>query len=177
MLSKLKLLKTPSGPDTLLMVSGILIAWLANDGPQLQATAGNTSYLFMPQLGWLLAAAVILIAARDAWHPLNWPQPRRTALRVLALSALVVPLCTRAVLFFNNMPDTDIFPWWLLAAGVFWLPGRRRVASAVFALIVLCGLATGVAISSFDQGLWSAWIASYLVYLLYHIVKPEDALA
>lgn len=177
MLSKLKLLKTPSGPDTLLMVSGILIVWLANDGAQLQAPAGHASCLFMLQLGWLLAGVVILLAARDAWHPLNWPAPRRTALRVLALSAVVVPLCTKAVLFFNDMPDTDIFPWWLLAAGIFCLPGYRRAASWIFGLILLCGLATGVAISSFNQTLWSAWIAAYLVYLLHHIVKPEDALA
>lgn len=169
MLAKLKLLKTPAGPDSMLMLSGILIVWLANDDTPIQATAVHS---FLP-----LAAALVLLAVWDTLRPLNWLATRRTGLRVLALSALIVPLVTRAVFFLNDMPDAEGLPWWLLAAGIFWLPGQRRVASCISGLILLCGLAVGLTISSLTHTLWSAWIAAYLVYLLYHIVKPEDALA
>ena len=181
MLAKLKLLKTPAGPDTILMISGILIVWGAQDGMMSQPSAAVPADPAIVLMGVLLSAAVILVALWDALRPLRLCASRRIALRVLACSAVLVPLCTKTVFFFNDVPAGDGFPWWLLAACLFWLP-RRRAASLVFGIVLLCGLAEGswrqgLASPSFTPVLWSAWIASYLVYLLYRVLKSDDALA
>lgn len=181
MLAKLKLLKTPAGPDTILMISGILIVWCAHDGMMSQPSAAVPADPAIVLMGVLLSAAVILVALWDALRPLGLTASRRIALRALACSAVLVPLCTKTVFFFNDVPAGDGFPWWLLAACLFWLP-RRRAASLVFGIILLCGLAEGswrqgLASPSFTPVLWSAWIASYLVYLLYRVLKSDDALA
>ena len=181
MLAKLKLLKTPAGPDTILMISGILIVWCAHDGMMSQPSAAVPADPGIMLRGVLLSAAVILVALWDALRPLRLCASRRIALRVLACSAVLVPLCTKTVFFFNDVPAGDGFPWWLLAACLFWLP-RRRAASLVFGIVLLCGLAEGswrqgLASPSFTPVLWSAWIASYLVYLLYRVLKSDDALA
>lgn len=182
MLAKLKLLKTPAGPDTILMISGILIVWCAHDGMMSQPSAMVTADPAMVLMGVLLSVVVILVALWDALRPLGLSASRRIALRVLACSAVLVPLCTKTVFFFNDVPAGDDFPWWLLAACLFWLPARRRVASLVFGIVLLCGLGEGswqqgLASPSFTPVLWSAWIASYLVYLLYRMLKSDDALA
>lgn len=181
MLAKLKLLKTPAGPDTILMISGILIVWCAHDGMMTQPSASVPADPAIVLMGILLSAAVILVALWDALRTLGLSASRRIALRVLACSAVLVPLCTKTVFFFNDVPAGDGFPWWLLAACLFWLP-RLRAASLVFGIVLLCGLAVGswqqgLANPSFTPVLWSAWIASYLLYLLYRVLKPDDALA
>lgn len=175
MLAKLKLLKTPAGPDTVLMISGILIIWFAPDGMLSAPDAAVPADPFIALMAVLLAAAVILLTLCDALRPLELSAARRIALRVLACSALVVPLCTKLVFFFNDMQTGDAFPWWLMAAALFWLPLHRRTASLVFAVVLLSGLV--VTSASLTPALWSAWIAAYLVYLLYKVIKPDDALA
>ena len=182
MLAKLKLLKTPAGPDTLLMISGILIVWLAHDGMMSRPSAAASADPIMLFISMVLTAAVILVAVWDALRPLGLSAARRIALRVLACSALFVPLLTNIVFYLNDVPVGDAFPWWLLAACVFCLPAQRRAAGLVFGFVLLSGLGVGVwrqglASESLTPELWSAWIASYLVYLLYRLFKPEDALA
>ena len=181
MLAKLKLLKTPAGPDTILMISGILIVWCAHDGMLSQPSAAVPADPVIVLMGVLLSAAVILAALWDALRPLRLSASRRIALRVLACSAVLVPLCIKTVFFFNDVQAGDGFPWWLLATCLFWLPARR-LAGLVFGIVLLCGLGMGawqqgLANPSFTPVLRSAWIASYLVYLLYRVFKPEDALA
>lgn len=181
MLAKLKLLKTPAGPDTILMISGILIVWCAHDGMMSQPSAMVPADPAVVLMGVLLSVVVILVALWDALRALGLSASRRIALRVLACSAVLVPLCTKTVFFFNDVPAGDGFPWWLLAACLFWLP-RLRAASLVFGIVLLCGLTEGswqqgLASPSFTPVLWSAWIASYLVYLLYRVLKSDDALA
>ena len=181
MLAKLKLLKTPAGPDTILMISGILIVWFAHDGMMSQPSAAVPADSAIVLMGVLLSAAVILVALWDALRPLGLSASRRIALRVLAGSAVLVPLCTKTVFFFNDVSVGDGFPWWLLAACLFWLP-RLPAASLVFGIVLLCGLVEGswqqgMASPCFTPVLWSAWIASYLVYLLYRVLKSDDALA
>jgi len=181
MLAKLKLLKTPAGPDTILMISGILIVWFAHDGMMSEPSAAVPADSAIVLMGVLLSAAVILAALWDALRPLGLSASRRMALRVLAGSAVLVPLCTKTVFFFNDVSVGDGFPWWLLAACLFWLP-RLRAASLVFCIVLLCGLVEGswqqgLASPCFTPVLWSAWIASYLVYLLYRVLKSDDALA
>lgn len=175
MLAKLKLLKTSAGPDTILMISGILIIWFAQDGMLSQPYAAVPADPVTALMALLLAAAVILVTLWDALRPLRLSAARRIALRVLACSALIVPLCTKLVFFFNDIQTGDAFPWWLMAAGLFWLPLHRRMAHLVFAVVLLSGLALTSA--SLTPALWSAWIAAYLVYLLYKVIKPDDALA
>ncbi|WP_426079328.1 hypothetical protein [Janthinobacterium sp. PSPC3-1] len=182
MLAKLKLLKTPAGPDTILMISGILIVWGAQDGMMSQPSAAVPADPAIVLMGVLLSAAAVLVALWDALRPLGLRASRRIALRVLACSAVLVPLCTKTVFFFNDVEAGDGFPWWLLAACLFWLPEQRRAASLVFGIVLLCGLVEGswqqgLASPSFTPALWSAWIASYLVYLLYRVLKSDDALA
>lgn len=182
MLAKLKLLKTPAGPDTILMISGILIVWCAQDGMMSQPSAAVPADPAIVLMGILLSAAAVLVAFWDALRPLGLRASCRIALRVLACSAVLVPLSTKIVFFFNDVEAGDGFPWWLLAACLFWLPEQRRAASLVFGIVLLCGLAEGswqqgLASPSFTPVLWSAWIASYLVYLLYRVLKSDDALA
>ena len=95
---------------------------------------------------------------------------------------MLVPLCTKVIFFFNDIQAGAGFPWWLLATCLFWLPVHRRMAGMVFGIILVCGLMVGawqqaLASLSFTPVLWSAWIAAYLVYLLYRVFKPDDALA
>ena len=182
MLAKLKLLKTPAGPDTILMISGILIVWFATDGMMSQPSAAVSADPAIVLTGVLLSAAVILVALWDALRSLGLSASHRIALRVLASSAVLVPLCTKIVFFFNDVEAGEGFPWWLLAVCLFWLPARRRAASLVFGIVLLCGLVEsfwqqGLASPSFAPVLWSVWIASYLVYLLYRVLRSDDALA
>jgi membrane-associated PAP2 superfamily phosphatase len=48
--------------------------------------------------------------------------------------------------------------------------------------MLLCGLAAGwqqqlQGVQFFTHTLWAAWIASFLIYLLHNLLRPEDALA
>ncbi|MBE3028570.1 hypothetical protein [Janthinobacterium sp. GW458P] len=229
MLAKLKLVKTPKGIDSALMLSALLIIWIGNytnldltiadsmfdaerghfSGSQ-NVLASNVSLATS-----VLAVAAIVLALWDAWRPLAWPVARRTALRVLALSAVLVPVsiyllsafsglsCPGDLLRYGGMESYARLlesmpaqvsamtclptmkagsPWWLLAAQLFWLPRQPRMAVLVAALMLLCCLAASYlqqlqGTQFFSHALWSAWIAAFLIYLLYSMFKADDALA
>lgn len=229
MLAKLKLVTPPKGIDSVLMLSAMLILWIGNysnldlaladsmfDAARGQF-AGNQFALagiFHLALN-VMAAAAIVLALWDAWRPLAWPASRRTALRVLALSAVLVPASIYLLSAFSGVPcpgdllryggmetyarlletlpaaasATVCLPateasnaWWLLALPLFWLPRQPRMAAVLAGLVLLCGLAFGwmqqlQGRQFFSHTLWSAWIASFLVYLLYSMLKADDALA
>lgn len=69
--------------------------------------------------------------------------------------------------------------WWLLALMAFWIPRHPRIATAICALLLLGGLLLGYMLQLqgtqfFTQTLWSAWIACYLVYFLYHFFRTDE---
>lgn len=229
MLAKLKLIKTPKGIDSVLMLSAILIIWIGNysnidlaiadsmfDRVHMQFSgAPSLNHGIVQIVLALFAATVILFAIWDAVRPLAWLAPCRTAVRVLALSALVVPATLQFLSFFSGvigpadllryggqLPYTRLLEtapasvtamaslpatqaphaWWLLALAVFWLPRRPRVAALVGSVMLLAGLAAGWSqqwqgAQFFSHTLWSAWIATFLVYLLYGCCKADHALA
>ncbi|WP_071321654.1 hypothetical protein [Janthinobacterium sp. 1_2014MBL_MicDiv] len=229
MLAKLKLVKTPKGIDSILMLSAMLILWIGNysnldlmladsmfDAARGQFAGHQFALAGVFNLALnALAVAVIVLALWDAWRPLDWPASRRTALRVLALSAVLVPASIYLLSAFSGAPcpgdllryggletyarlletlpaaasATVCLPatqasnaWWLLALPLFWLPRQPRVAALVASLMLLCGLMFAwmqqlQGTQFFSHTLWSAWIASFLVYLLYNLLKAEDALA
>lgn len=229
MLAKLKVLKTPKGIDSVWMLSAMLIIWIGNYS-NLDLTLADSMFdgargkFFAAQGGLadslsfgmtLLAAAAILLAIWDTLRPQPWLASRRTALRVLALSALLIPLCIYLLSVFSGvqcpvdvlrygglqpyarlletiptqlsstvcLPATRVSSaWWLLALPLFFLPRQRRLAALVAGVILLCGLAIGwqqqlQGAQFLTHTLWSAWIAAFLVYLLYQLLKAEDALA
>lgn len=70
--------------------------------------------------------------------------------------------------------------WWILAVAVFWIPKSPRLAVSIGAMLFFCGLLAACVkqmqgVQFFSQTLWSAWIASYLVYFLYHLFTPDQA--
>ncbi len=229
MLAKLKLLKTPKGIDSVLMLSAMLIIWIGsysnldltladsmfdatrarfavNEG----ALAGRVQFV-MPGL----AIAVVLLALWDTWRPLAWSASRRVALRVTALSALLVPVSMYLLSYFSGMlcpgdllryggtasyarlleaapasasamaclPAMQASTgWWLLALPLFFLPRQPRLAVLLASAMLLCGLFFGwqqqmQGMQFFSHTLWSAWIASFLIYLLHNMLKADDALA
>ncbi|MGK5071279.1 phosphatase PAP2 family protein [Janthinobacterium sp. RT4P48] len=229
MLAKLKLVKTPKGIDSILMLSAILIIWIGNysnlDLMLADRMFDSARGLFSARQDTLaggfhfamtgLAAALILLALWDAWRPLAWPASRRTALRVTALAALLVPAsiyllsslsgtpCPGDLLRYGGsasyvrlletassntaamacLPATQACTaWWLLALPLFFLPRRPRLAMLAAGVTLLCGLAVGwqqqmQGTQFFSHTLWSAWIAAFLIYLLYGMCKADDALA
>ena len=229
MLSKLKLVKTPKGIDSALMLSAMLIIWIGNysnldlliadsmfDGARGQFSGAESvltrSFQFCTTL---LAAAVIVLAVWDTQRPLAWSASRRSALHVVALSAVLVPFSIYLLSSISDVPcPTDLLrygglepytrlletlpasasamvclpgtrantAWWMLALPLFCLPGRPRMAILFTGIILLCGLAAGwqqqlQGMQFFTHTLWSAWIASFLIYLLHNLLRQEDALA
>ena len=95
MLAKLKLVKTPKGIDSVLMLSAMLILWIGNysnldlmiadsmfDGTRGQFAGGDSALAGSFQFGMiLLGAAVIGLAIWDTLRPLAWLASRRSALR------------------------------------------------------------------------------------------------
>ncbi|WFR79577.1 acid phosphatase [Janthinobacterium rivuli] len=229
MLLKLKLVKTPKGIDSALMLSAMLIIWIGNysnldlmiadsmfDGMRGQFVGAGSAWTRGFQFCMtLLAAAAIALAVWDTQRPLAWPASRRSALQVVALSAVLVPLSIYLLSSFSDVPcPTDLLryggmapytrlletlpasasamvclpatqtntAWWMLALPLFCLPGRPRTAFLLVGVILLCGLAAGwqkqlQGTQFFTHTLWSAWIASFLIYLLHKLLLAEDALA
>ena len=229
MLAKLKLLKTPKGIDSLLMLSAMLLISIGNysnldlasadsmfDGGRGQFASTATALRDTLQSGMIvLAAAAVLLALWDALRPLTISASRRTALRVLALSAVLVPLGIYLLsMFSGELCPTDMLrygglesyarllenaplrvsstvclpatqastAWWLLALPLFFLPQRPRLAALAASVMLLGGLALGwlqqmQGAQFLTHTLWSAWIAAFLVYLLYQLLKADDALA
>ncbi|WP_402719693.1 acid phosphatase [Janthinobacterium rivuli] len=229
MLAKLKLVKTPKGIDSALMLSAMLIIWIGNysnldlmiadsmfDGMRGQFVGAGSAWTRGFQFCMtLLAAAAIALAVWDTQRPLAWPASRRSALHVVALSAVLVPLSIYLLSSFSDVPcPTDLLryggmapytrlletlpasasamvclpatqantAWWMLALPLFCLPGRPRTAFLLVGVILLCGLAAGwqkqlQGTQFFTHTLWSAWIASFLIYLLHKLLLAEDALA
>ena len=229
MLAKLKLLTTPKGIDSALMLSAMLIIAVGNysnldlaladsmfDGVRGQFPAGAGALTGSFQSGMtLLAAAAILLAIWDAVRPMRWCASRRSALRVVALSAVLVPLsidllaslsgasCPTDVLRYGGLEAyarlletvpahvsaTQCLPatqtslaWWLLALPLFFWPRRPRLAALAAGTMLLCGLGFGwlqqlQGAQFLTHTLWSAWIASFLIYLLYQLLQADDALA
>ncbi|WP_219119109.1 acid phosphatase [Janthinobacterium sp. UMAB-56] len=227
MLAKLKLVKTPKGIDSVLMLSAMLILWIGNysnldlliadgmfDGARGQFSRTGSAWAGNFQLGMiLLGSALIGLAIWDTLHPLAWLASRRSALRVVALSAVLVPPSIYLLSSFSDVPcPADLLrygglepyarlletlpgsasalaclpasqanvAWWLLALPLFCVPGRLRMA--LLLAVLLCGLAAGwqqqlQGAQFFTHTLWSAWIASFLIYLLHNLLRPEDALA
>ena len=229
MLAKLKLLKTPKGIDSVLMLSAMLILWIGNysnldlmiadsmfDSARGKFVGAGSALAGNFQLGMiLLGAGFIVLAVWDTLHPLAWLASRRSALRVVALSSILVPLSIYLLSSFSDVPcPTNLLrygglepyarlletlpasasamaclpatqantAWWMLALPLFCLPRRPRTALLFAGVMLLCGLAAGwqqqlQGAQFFTHTLWSAWIASYLVYLLYRVLKSDDALA
>ena len=229
MLAKLKLVKTPRGVDSALMLSAMLILWIGNysnldlmiadsmfDGMHGQFVGVDSAWAGNFQLGMIsLGAVVIGLAVWDTLRPLAWLASRRSALRVVALSAIFVPLSIYWLSSFSDVPcPTDLLrygglepyarlletlpasasamaclpatqantAWWLLALPLFCLPRRPRTALLFAGIMLLCGLALSWqqqlhGTQFFTHTLWSAWIASFLIYLLHHLFRTEDALA
>ncbi|WP_035822888.1 hypothetical protein [Janthinobacterium sp. RA13] len=229
MLAKLKLVKTPKGIDSALMLSAMLIIWIGNysnldlmiadsmfDGMRGQFVGAGSAWTRGFQFCMtLLAAAAIALAVWDTQRPLAWPASRRSALHVVALSAVLVPLSIYLLSSFSDVPcPTDLLryggmapytrlletlpasasamvclpatqantAWWMLALPLFCLPGRPRTAFLLVGVILLCGLVAGwqqqlQGTQFFTHTLWSAWIASFLIYLLHKLLRAEDALA
>lgn len=229
MLAKLKLVKTPKGIDSVLMLSAMLILWIGNytnldlmiadsmfDGARGQFAGAESVLARRFQFcTTLLAAAAIVLAVWDTQRPLAWSASRRSALRVLALSAVLVPLSIYFLSSYSDVPcPTDLLrygglepytrlletlpanaaamvclpatqansAWWLLALPLFCLPGRPRTALLLAGVMLLCGVAAGWqqqwhGTQFFTHTLWSAWIASFLIYLLHNVFRSEDALA
>ncbi|KAB8049179.1 acid phosphatase [Janthinobacterium sp. FT14W] len=229
MLSKLKLVKTPKGIDSVLMLSAMLILWIGNysnldliiadsmfDGARGQFIGAGSALAGGFQFGMtLLGAAVIGLAIWDTLRPLAWLASRRGTLRVVALSAVLVPLSIYFLSSFSDVPcPTDLLryggmepyarlletlpasasgmaclpatqantAWWMLALPLFCLPGRPRTALLLAGVMLLCGLTAGwqqqlQGTQFFTHTLWSAWIASFLIYLLHNLLRTEDALA
>ena len=229
MLAKLKLVKTPRGVDSALMLSAMLILWIGNysnldlmiadsmfDGMHGQFVGVDSAWAGNFQLGMILLGAVVIgLAVWDTLRPLAWLASRRSALRVVALSAIFVPLSIYWLSSFSDVPcPTDLLrygglepytrlletlpvsasamaclpgtqantAWWLLALPSFCLPRRPRTALLFAGIMLLCGLALSWqqqlhGTQFFTHTLWSVWIASFLIYLLHHLFRTEDALA
>ena len=229
MLAKLKLVKTPRGVDSALMLSAMLILWIGNysnldlmiadsmfDGARGQFVGADSAWTGSFQLGMILLGTVVIgLAVWDTLHPLAWLTSRRSALRVAALSAIFVPLSIYWLSSFSDVPcPTDLLrygglapytrlletlpasasamaclpatqantAWWLLALPLFCLPRHPRTALLFAGIMLLCGLALSWqqqlhGTQFFTHTLWSVWIASFLIYLLHHLFRTEDALA
>lgn len=229
MLAKLKLVKTPKGIDSVLMLSAMLILWIGNysnldlmiadsmfDSAHGKFAGTDSAWAGNFQLGMiLLGVALIGLAVWDTLHPLAWLASRRSALRVAALSSILVPLSIYLLSSFSEVPcPTNLLrygglepyarlletlpasasamaclpatqaniAWWMLALPLFCLPGRPRTALLLAGVMLLCGLVAGwqqqlQGTQFFTHTLWSAWIASFLIYLLHNLFRAEDALA
>ncbi|MGK5081608.1 phosphatase PAP2 family protein [Janthinobacterium sp. HLX7-2] len=229
MLATLKLLKTPKGIDSALMLSAMLIIGIGNysnfdltladsmfDSARGQFSVNANALTGSFQSGMtMLAAAAILLAIWDTLRPLHWCVSHRTALRVLALSAMLVPLSIDLLSTFSGvlcpgdllrygglepyarlletapahasatvcLPATQAsHAWCLLALPLFFWPRQPRLAALAAGVMLLCGLGVGwlqqmQGAQFFTHTLWSAWIASFFVYLLYQLLKADDALA
>jgi membrane-associated PAP2 superfamily phosphatase len=123
MLAKLKLVKTPKGIDSILMLTAMLILWIGNysnldlmiadsmfDGMHGQFVGADSAWTGSFQLGMILLGTVVIgLAVWDTLHPLAWLTSRRSALRVAALSAIFVPLSIYWLSSFSDVPcPTDL---------------------------------------------------------------------
>ena len=123
MLAKLKLVKTPKGIDSILMLSAMLILWIGNysnldlmiadsmfDGTRGHFAGGDSVLAGSFQFGMiLLGAAVIGLAIWDTLRPLAWLASRRSILRSVALSVVLVPPSIYLLSSFSDMPcPTDL---------------------------------------------------------------------
>jgi membrane-associated PAP2 superfamily phosphatase len=123
MLAKLKLVKTPKGIDSILMLSAMLILWIGNysnldlmiadsmfDEARGQFFGAGSAWAGNFQLGMiLLGAALSGLAIWDILHPLTWLASRRSALRIVALSVVLVPLSIYFLSSFSDVPcPTDL---------------------------------------------------------------------
>ena len=190
MLAKLKLLKTSKGIDSILMLSGVVIVWITtffyphHIPPRAAAQAVLAHGEWQPEAIWLAFLAIALTLF-EALRPGTLLSRHRTALRILAFASILVPLTiyllsvSTDVMCHAGMACPDIGScWWLLGVSLFWLPAQPRMATLAAGVILLCGLLLGVRSSqSFSYTLWSAWIAAYILYLLYRCHTPDDALA
>lgn len=149
MLAKLKLVKTPKGIDSILMLSAMLILWIGNysnldlmiadsmfDGTRGQFFGAGSTWAGNFQLGMiLLGAALIGLAIWDTLHPLAWLASRRSALRVVALSAILVPLSIYFLSFFSDVPcPTELLRYGGLASYTRLLETLPASASAMACL-------------------------------------------
>lgn len=190
MLAKLKLLKTSKGIDSILMLSGIVIVWITTFfyphhipvKPPAQAMLGSAAWQNASVWTGLLAVALALFETLRAGTLLS---RYRMALRIIALSAILVPLATYLLSISTDvMCHADMAcpgigsNWWLLGLALFWLPARPGMASLVTGVVLLCGLWLSMQANlPIVYTLWSAWIAAYILYLLYRCHTPDDALA
>ncbi|PLY39429.1 acid phosphatase [Janthinobacterium sp. ROICE36] len=123
MLAKLKLVKTPKGIDSVLMLSAMLILWIGNysnldlkiadsmfDGARGQFAGADSALAGSFQFGMsLLGVAVIGLVIWDTLRPLAWLASRRSALRVMALSVVLVPPSIYLLSSFSDVPcPTDL---------------------------------------------------------------------
>lgn len=188
MLAKLKLLKTSKGIDSILMLSGVVIVWITTFfyphhipvKPPAHAVLASASW----QAVWPGLLAVVL-ALFEALRPGTFLSRYRTALRILAISAILVPLATYLLSISTDlMCHADMAcpgigsNWWLLGLALFLLPARPGMASLLIGVVLLCGLLLSMQANlPIVYILWSAWIAAYILYLLYRCHTPDDALA
>jgi len=191
MLARLKLLKTQKGIDSILMLSGILIVWITTffyphqiPKAALAGAAAPGAAMWQASSLWL-ALAMIFLALLDALRPGTWLSRYRTALRILALSSILVPLAIYLLSVSTDVMCQSAVAcpnigscWWLLGLALLWLPAQPRKATLAASIILACGLLLGLLSSQpYPYTLWSAWIAAYILYLLYRCFTPDDALA
>lgn len=123
MLAKLKLVKTPKGIDSILMLSAMLILWIGNysnldlmiadsmfDEAHGQFFGADSAWAGNFQLGMILLGATLNgLAIWDTLRPLAWLALRRSALRSVALSVVLVPSSIYLLSYFSDVPcPTDL---------------------------------------------------------------------
>ncbi len=175
--------------------------------------AESFNHSFLRALSQVLAACLMLPMAWDAVRPLKaLPQWWRERLRVVALSALLVPLTISCLKYLSashcpwdlidfggteryvrllqavtpGAPAGHCMPaghassaLWLMSAMVFWLPHRPRTGAMVGASLLMVGFAVGWVQQMrgahfLTHTLWSIWIASAIVGLLYARMLRQD---
>lgn len=190
MLAKLKFLKTSKGIDSILMLSGVVIVWITTFFYPHHIPPKSPAHAVLAYAPWQAATVwpgllAIALALFEALRPGSLLSRYRTVLRILALSAILVPLAiyllsiSTDVMCSNDMACPGVGScWWLLGLALFWLPARPGAAGLVVGVVLLCGMFLSMAANlPLAYTLWSAWIAAYILYLLYRCHTPDDALA